>query len=131
MVHGAGETRGTMLVRPTIRIRAAGLVLSTILIRVVRVRIVQVGSTRTLVQPCTTLVRVLHHLSRKWRWGHFGPQRVPRQVLGHYAGRVRLLATNRLVFYCRTASTSTAPRTARRSCCFYAYLLPEVASVGD
>ena len=34
----------------------------------------------------------------------------------------------RLVFYCRSTSASTAPRTPRRKCCPYAYVLITVLS---
>ena len=39
------------------------------------------------------------------------------------------LLGERLVFYCRTTSASTAPRTPRRTCCPYAYVLITVLRV--
>jgi len=36
-----------------------------------------------------------------------------------------------LVFYCRTTSASTAPRTPRRTCCPYAYVLATVPRVSS
>ena len=38
-------------------------------------------------------------------------------------------ACQRLVFYCRTTSASTAPCTSRRTCCPYAYVLITVLDV--
>ena len=40
-----------------------------------------------------------------------------------------LSSSERLVFYCRTTSASTAPRTPRRTCCPYAYVLITVLRV--
>ena len=41
----------------------------------------------------------------------------------------RVLRKERLVFYCQTTSASTAPRTPRRTCCPYAYVLITVLRV--
>ena len=45
-----------------------------------------------------------------------------------WSGRARF-EMERLVLYCRTTSASTAPRTPRRTCCPYAYVLITVLRV--
>ena len=49
----------------------------------------------------------------------------PYLVTKHFPPALR----ERLVFYCRTTSASTAPRTPRRTCCPYAYALITVLRV--
>ena len=53
-------------------------------------------------------------------------QQPPQGVFVCDNGRVR---AERLVFYCRTTSASTTPRTPRRTCCPYAYALIAVLRV--
>ena len=49
----------------------------------------------------------------------------PDSIQGNRAA----LAPEKLVFRCRTTSASTAPRTPRRTCCPYAYVLLTVTRV--
>ena len=55
----------------------------------------------------------------------FPPSRPPFLSLTHSLPHPR----ERLVSYCRTTSASTAPRTPRRTCCPYAYVLTTVPRV--
>ena len=57
----------------------------------------------------------------------FPPSRPPFLSLTHSLPHPR----ERLVSYCRTTSASTAPRTPRRTCCPYAYVLITVLRVSD
>ena len=52
-----------------------------------------------------------------------------RRVRAERMPQLRIPGTERLVFYCRTTSASTAPRTPRRTCCPYAYVLITVLRV--